>query len=61
MCRFHVWKHIALRQRSEIMRGCRAVCECALSGLRVRTLGPASAHSRARECALIFHPAHSYL
>ena len=28
------------------------VCECALSGLRVRTLGPVTAHSRACECAL---------
>ena len=26
--------------------------ECALAGLRPRTLGPVSAHSRGRECAL---------
>jgi len=36
-------------------------CECALSRLRVRTHRPATAHSRPRECALIFHPLHTYL
>ena len=35
--------------------------ECALSGLRVRTLGPVSAHSRGRECALSDAPLHRHL
>ena len=28
--------------------------ECALSGLRLRTLGAETAHSRDRECALVY-------
>ena len=30
------------------------LCECAVSGSRVRSLSPASAQSQPRECALVF-------